>query len=163
VYTGSAISGAGGGDVLLKRISKTSLVRVHTAISGMQQPIPVNCVQSVRSSGSQVLTLLALLVQKYKYRQLRSVCLAVALRCSLYLLYWYKRTNTAFTVCSGVALRCSLYSLYLLYQNKSANTDTCSNAERLQHQLRTGKAAEWLSGTRSLYLLYWYKRTNTDT
>jgi len=96
VYTGSALSGAGGGEVLVKSISKASLMRVDSAIRGMQQPIPVSCVQSVRSSGSQVLThftrftgtevqiltaafsvlsrgsqvltLLALLVQKYQYR-----------------------------------------------------------------------------------------------
>jgi hypothetical protein len=78
-------------------------------------------------------------------------------RYSVYLLYWYKSTNTDFQKCamaSYVACACCRSSVYLLYWYKSTNTDfqKCAMASYVA----------CACSRYSVYLLYWYKSTNID-
>jgi hypothetical protein len=101
----------------------------------------------------------------------------LALLTSVYLLYWYKRTNTDAARRVTDARLVLLTSVCLLYWYKRTNTDAARRVTDARLVLLTSKDPAVIAQLgeksmysvclhywykRTFYLLYWYKRTNTD-
>ena len=86
-------------------------------------------------------------------------------RYSVYLLYWYKSTNTDGMEAISPVRKLPRYSVYFLYWYNSTNTDGMEAISPVRELPRATNSIGGERATRSrysLYLLYWYKSTNFD-
>ncbi len=136
----------------------------------------IDLIEEAADLGPQfILSLLALLVQKYKCgHQRRQSAGMPTPRCSIYLLYWYKSANTDAEAAEPVYANATCAQVTGFTSTKSTNTDSYGGGARVcggyvlsGHGARRGQVQPPRSLAArffyySVYLFYWYKSTNTD-